>query len=361
VRVRDLHTGEEIEVASRQVINATGVWTDDVQHLVGERGKFKVRASKGVHLVVPRDRIQLDTGLILRTEKSVLFVIPWGRHWIIGTTDNDWELDKAHPAASSSDIDYILEHVNAVVASPLTHEDVEGVYAGLRPLLAEESEGTSQLSREHSVASPAPGLVSVAGGKYTTYRVMGRDAVDAAVRGLDAKVPPSATATTPLVGADGYQVLWNQRNRLAAEAGLHVARIEHLLRRYGSEIHGLLAEIARDPSLGEPLEGADDYLRAEVRYAASHEGALHLDDVLARRTRISIETFDRGLTAAEPAGRLMGDALEWTDDQVEREVDLYRQRVAAERDSQTKVDDQSADVARTAVPDAYSTAQAAAG
>jgi glycerol-3-phosphate dehydrogenase len=361
VRVRDLHTGEEIEVASRQVINATGVWTDDVQHLVGERGKFKVRASKGVHLVVPRDRIQLDTGLILRTEKSVLFVIPWGRHWIIGTTDNDWELDKAHPAASSSDIDYILEHVNAVVASPLTHEDVEGVYAGLRPLLAEESEGTSQLSREHSVASPAPGLVSVAGGKYTTYRVMGRDAVDAAVRGLDAKVPPSATATTPLVGADGYQVLWNQRNRLAAEAGLHVARIEHLLRRYGSEIHGLLAEIARDPSLGEPLEGADDYLRAEVRYAASHEGALHLDDVLARRTRISIETFDRGLTAAEPAGRLMGEALEWTDDQVEREVDLYRQRVAAERDSQTKADDQSADVARTAVPDAYSTAQAAAG
>jgi glycerol-3-phosphate dehydrogenase len=360
VRVRDLHSGEEIEVHSRQVINATGVWTDDVQHLVGERGKFKVRASKGIHLVVPRDRIQLDTGLILQTEKSVLFVIPWGRHWIIGTTDNDWELDKAHPAASSSDIDYVLEHVNAVLTSPLTHEDVEGVYAGLRPLLSHESEGTSQLSREHTVASPAPGLVSVAGGKYTTYRVMGRDAVDAAVRGLDDRVPPSATATTPLVGADGYQVLWNQRNRLAREAGLHVARIEHLLRRYGSVIHDLLAEIARDPDLGLPLEGADDYLRAEARYASSHEGALHLDDVLARRTRISIETFDRGLTAAEPAARLMGDALEWTDEQVDREVDLYRQRVAAERDSQTKPDDQAADVARTAVPDAYSTAQPAA-
>ena len=198
-------------MAAREVINATGVWTDDVQHLVGERGKFKVRASKGVHIVVPRDRVQLDTGLILRTEKSVLFVIPWGRHWIIGTTDTDWELDKAHPAASARDIDYVLEHVNKVLASPLTHEDVEGVYAGLRPLLAEESEGTSQLSREHSVASPAPGLVSVAGGKYTTYRVMGRDAVDAAVRGLDEKVPPSATQVTPLLGAEGYRVLWNQR------------------------------------------------------------------------------------------------------------------------------------------------------
>jgi glycerol-3-phosphate dehydrogenase len=151
VRVRDLHTGEEIEVASRQVINATGVWTDDVQHLVGERGKFKVRASKGVHLVVPRDRIQLDTGLILRTEKSVLFVIPWGRHWIIGTTDNDWELDKAHPAASSSDIDYILEHVNAVVASPLTWRVSTPAFARCWPRRAR-----ARASCRESTRSPPP-------------------------------------------------------------------------------------------------------------------------------------------------------------------------------------------------------------
>ncbi len=115
VRVRDEAGGDEFEVRAREVVNATGVWTDDLQHLVGERGKFKVRASKGIHLVVPKDRMQLDTGLILRTEKSVLFVIPWGRHWIVGTTDTDWELDKAHPAASSTDIDYVLEHVNAVL------------------------------------------------------------------------------------------------------------------------------------------------------------------------------------------------------------------------------------------------------
>ena len=142
VRIKDLRADREIEVRSPHVINATGVWTDDVQQLVGERGKFNVRASKGVHLVVPRDRLQLDTGLILRTETSVLFVIPWGRHWIVGTTDTDWELDKAHPAACSTDIDYILERVNRVLAQPLTREDVEGVYAGLRPLLAGESEST---------------------------------------------------------------------------------------------------------------------------------------------------------------------------------------------------------------------------
>ena len=121
----------------------------------------------------------------------MLFIIPWGRHWIIGTTDTDWSLEKAHPAASSSDIDYLLEHVNSVISSPLTREDVEGVYAGLRPLLSGESESTSKLSREHVVGHPVPGLVVVAGGKYTTYRVMAADAVDEAVRGLDARVPDS--------------------------------------------------------------------------------------------------------------------------------------------------------------------------
>jgi glycerol-3-phosphate dehydrogenase len=351
VRVLDDLADEEFDVQARQVINATGVWTDDIQHLVGERGKFKVRASKGIHLLVPRDRVQIDSGLILRTEKSVLFVIPWGRHWIIGTTDTDWELDKAHPAASASDIDYVLEHVNAVLSQPLTHADVEGVYAGLRPLLTGESEGTSQLSREHTVAVPVPGMVAVAGGKYTTYRVMARDAVDAAAHGLDAAVPPSATHVTPLVGAEGYQVLWNGRRRLAAESGLHLARIEHLLQRYGSRIGELLDEVARRPELGKPLDGTEDYLCVEAWYAAAHEGAHHLDDVLARRTRISIETFDRGLTSAEPAARLMGEVLGWSEAQIAREVEVYNARVAAERESQEQPDDQAADAARTRAPE----------
>jgi glycerol-3-phosphate dehydrogenase len=352
VRVRDGESGEEIEVRARQVVNATGVWTDDVQHLVGERGKFRVRASKGVHLVVPRDRVQLDTGLILRTETSVLFVIPWGRHWIIGTTDTDWELDKQHPAASAKDIDYLLEHLNHVLDQPLRHEDVEGVYAGLRPLLTGESESTSQLSREHMVAVPVPGLVAVGGGKYTTYRVMARDAVDAAAHGLDAAVPPSATHMTPLLGAEGYHVLWNGRHRLAAESGLHPARIEHLLHRYGSLIHDLLALVHDRPELGKPLPGADDYLAVEALHAASHEGAMHVDDVLTRRTRISIETWDRGVTAAEPVARLMAEVLGWSEDDITREVDRYHGRVASERESQRQPDDRAADAARLEGPDA---------
>jgi glycerol-3-phosphate dehydrogenase len=351
VRVCDEQGSGVLSVRAREVVNATGVWTDDVQGLVGERGKFKVRASKGVHLVVPRDRMQLDTGLILRTETSVLFVIPWGRHWIIGTTDTDWELDKAHPAASSTDIDYVLERVNAVLSQPLTREDVEGVYAGLRPLLTGESESTSQLSREHTVAVPVPGLVAVAGGKYTTYRIMARDTIDAIARGLDRSVPPSATHVTPLLGADGFQALWNRRERLAASSGLHVARIEHLLRRYGTRIGDLLAEVGARPELGEPLAGADDYLAVEVRYACTHEGALHLDDVLTRRTRISIETWDRGLEAASHAARLMAEVLGWDDATTASEVEIYGARVAAERRSQEQADDRAADLERTSAPD----------
>ena len=185
--------------------------------MVTDRGQLKVRASKGIHLVVPRDRFQSTVGLILRTEKSVLFVIPWGRHWIIGTTDTDWHLDKAHPAASSKDIDYILEHVNKVLKRPLTREDVEGVYAGLRPLLAGENDSTAKLSREHVVAHPVPGLVVVAGGKWTTYRVMAKDAVDEATRSMDERVPPSCTETIPLLGASGFKAAWNRRSRTAEE------------------------------------------------------------------------------------------------------------------------------------------------
>ncbi|MBO0873489.1 MAG: glycerol-3-phosphate dehydrogenase/oxidase, partial [Pseudonocardia sp.] len=256
VEVHDLETGATIPARARVVINATGVWTDDTQRLTGERGRFHVRPSKGVHLVVPRDRINSETGLILRTEKSVLFVIPWQRHWIIGTTDTDWALHKAHPAASAGDIDYLLGEVNAVLTEPLGHDDVEGVYAGLRPLLSGRSESTAKLGREHAVATPAPGLVVVAGGKFTTYRTMARDAVTVASHELGTRVPPSCTEDVPLLGADGLPALRNRSAALAARARLHPARIEHLLGRYGSLIEEVLDLVAADPSLGAPLAGA---------------------------------------------------------------------------------------------------------
>ncbi len=351
VRAVDLESGRQLQIRAQQVVNATGVWSDDVQAMVGGRGVINIRASKGVHLVVPRDRIQSRTGIIMRTPSSVLFIIPWGRHWIVGTTDTDWSLDKAHPAASRADIDYVLAQVNRVLAVPLSREDVAGVYAGLRPLLAGESESTSRLSREHVVAHPVPGLVMIAGGKYTTYRLMARDAVDAVVHGLDWRVPDSCTHEVPLAGADGYVPLWNGRHRLARSSGLHVARIEHLLRRYGALATELLDMIATDPELGRPLTGADDYLRAEISYAASHEGARHLDDVLVRRAHISIETWDRGLSAATEAAGLMAGPLGWDERQVAREVGYYEAMIAAERASQEAPTDQAADALLLDAPD----------
>lgn len=350
-RVRDVETGEQIDVRASSVVLCTGVWTDQVESLAGTRGRFNVRASKGVHLVVARDLIASESGLILRTPSSVLFVIPWGNHWIIGTTDTDWDLDKAHPAASQSDIDYLLGQINSVLVRPLRQEDVEGVFAGLRPLLSGESEETSQLSREHAVARPLPGLVSVAGGKYTTYRVMAADAIDAIGEDLDRPLPESVTRDTPLLGADGYAALMNHASELAEEYDLPVWRIKRLLNRYGSMIEEVLEPIAENPSLREPLPGGDEYLAAEARYAATHEGALHLDDVLTRRTRLSIETRDRGTACAPAVAELIGPVLGWSAEQRRAEVEVYEARVRAERDSQAAADDTSADAARLLAPD----------
>jgi glycerol-3-phosphate dehydrogenase len=351
VDVRDLESGRTLTIRAKQTINATGVWIDELQQMLGGRGQFQVRASKGIHLVVPRNRINSMTGLITRTEKSLLFIIPWGSHWIIGTTDTDWQLDRAHPAASQADIDYLLHHANTLLADPLTRDDVVGVYAGLRPLLAGESDSTSKLSREHAVASPVRGLVTIAGGKYTTYRVMAKDAVDAAVRELDLKVPASCTEDVPLLGADGYYALWNARPLLVHETGLRDFQVEHLLNRYGSLLPELLDMIKSSPELAHPLEGAPEYLKIEAVYAALHEGALHLDDILARRTRISIETWDRGLAAAPEVARLVAPILNWEPADVDREVEHYQKRVAAERESQDQPDDLSADAARLGAPD----------
>jgi len=352
VRVRDSEDGAITEVRGHVVVNATGVWTDEIQALSKQRGRFQIRASKGVHVVVPRDRIVSDVAIILRTEKSVMFVIPWGSHWIIGTTDTDWDLDLAHPAATKADIDYILGTVNTVLATPLTHADIDGVYAGLRPLLAGESEETSKLSREHAVAVPAPGLVAIAGGKYTTYRVMAADAIDAAAQFTPARVAPSITEKVSLLGADGYFALVNQVEHVAALKGLHPYRVRHLLDRYGSLIGDVLELAAENPGLLSPIKEAPGYLKVEALYAVTAEGALHLEDILARRMRISIEYPHRGVDCAREVADVVAPVLGWTAEDVEREVANYTARVEAEILSQAQPDDVSADELRASAPEA---------
>ncbi|HSA39645.1 MAG TPA: glycerol-3-phosphate dehydrogenase/oxidase [Mycobacterium sp.] len=352
VRVRDSEDGAVTEVRGHVVINATGVWTDEIQALSRQRGRFRVRASKGVHIVVPRDRIVSEVAINLRTEKSVLFVIPWGTHWIIGTTDTDWNLDLAHPPATKADIDYILDQVNRVLVTPLNHDDIDGVYAGLRPLLAGESDETSKLSREHAVAIAAPGLVAIAGGKYTTYRVMAADAIDAAAEFVPTRVAPSITEKVPLVGADGYFALVNQTQHVGEPFGLHPYRVRHLLDRYGSLIGDVLELAGADPELLEPITAAPVYLKVEAAYAAAAEGALHLEDILSRRMRISIEYPHRGVDCAREVAQIVAPILGWSEADIDREVAGYTARVEAEVLSQAQPDDESADALRVAAPEA---------
>ena len=344
IRASDLLTGAALQIAARHVVLATGAWTGRSD---GAGSDLRVRPSKGVHILVPRGRIAMDTGLLTRTEKSVLFVIPWGEHWLIGDTDTEWPFDPSNPVASRADIDYLLAKVNHMLREPLTAADIEGVFAGLRPLVAAAaSAATTKLSREHAVRSPAPGLSVIAGGKYTTYRVMARDLIDVAARDLSAgdgtPVPASRTQDVPLCGADGYRQMWEAREQIATSAGLPVAQIERLLGRYGSELTGLLALMADRSALKEPVPGAGPYLGAEIVYACSHEGAVHLDDVLSRRTRIRIEVRDRGAGAARHAGELMAAELGWDQARKAGEIDSYLDMVAADLAAEAMPDDLSA-------------------
>ncbi len=349
--VRDLETGRDYTVRAGVVVNATGVWTDEMQSLLGEEGEFTVRASKGIHILVPRDRIKAKVGMILRTPTSVLFTIPWHHHWIIGTTDTDYELDKTDPTASAEDIEYVLGQANRVLKQKLTKDDIVGTYAGLRPLVAGNADSTAKLSREHLVIETAPGMIVVAGGKYTTYRVMAEDTIDEALRSIGKQAGPCVTKDIPIIGVDGYQASWNRRELLAEKKGLHVARIEHLLKRYGSLAEDVLALGEEDASLLEAIPGADDYLKAEIVYSTREEGALHLEDVLVRRTHINIEVQDRGAEAAPTVAGLMAAELGWDDSHREQELQAYLQRVEAELKANAAPSDEEAQEARLEAPD----------
>jgi glycerol-3-phosphate dehydrogenase len=337
-RVRDEETGREIEVRAEAVVICAGVWTDLVHEMGGVKAGYKVRMSKGVHIVVPRAAVDASTGMIVRSDKSVLFFIPWGDHWIVGTTDTDWSGERAEPAPSEDDVEYILTAANRVLARPLTRADVIGVYAGLRPLIdpaaGNGGKPTTKLSREHVVDVPVPGLASIAGGKFTTYRLMARDVVDAAVADfgrLGREVPGSVTDQVPLLGADGLAAVQAGALRLAEDYGVTQASVEHLLGRYGALAEDVLSLVRVDPGLGRPLAEGHPYLRAEVTYAVTHENALHVEDVLMRRTRLFIEAADGGAGAAADVAAIMGRLLGWSRRRRTAETRRYLDLLEAER------------------------------
>ena len=346
VRARDEISGEEFDIHARRTILAGGVWTEEQQDLAKADAGLKVLASKGVHITVAEDKIKADpnTGIISKTEKSVLFVIPWEGYWVIGTTDTPWNEDVDAPVATSQDIDYLLEHANAILADKLTRDDVIGVYSGLRPLLqpvAKEGQASTKVSREHTVMEVEPALAAIAGGKFTTYRVMAEDAVDF-VLGDDAKDRRSLTESVPLLGAQGVGALRRGQAGIAEKYGWDEDRVKRLIRRYGTLIEDLLDLVDEDSELGQPLEGAERYLRVEAHYAAAAEGAVHLSDILERRMRLNYEAADRGKNAAEAVAAIVAPVLGWDADRQSAEVEKFNAHVDAQVAAESTDDDASA-------------------
>ena len=331
VNARDLVSGERIAIKATVTVMCAGVWSDELHANFDLKAGYNVTMSKGVHIVLPGSAIKSDAGIILKTPVSVLFIIPWADKWIVGTTDTPYTGDRAEPFANREDVQYIVDQANRVLTPQIKIDEIIGVYAGLRPLVANnKGSATTKLSREHTVDRPAPGFVSIAGGKYTTYRIMGRDVIDLAVNELRKLSPESVTEKLPLIGADGYFALVQQIEAIADESGLDSQTVTHLLNRYGSLISEILDLIKADPSLAKKLDADLPYLKAEIYYAVSHEGARSVDDVISRRTRISFEAHNQGLDLADAIAEIIAPVLDWSTTERKASVAAYELLVERE-------------------------------
>ena len=336
--------GTSIDVAARTIVNACGVWADDVRALDEGSHPGSIRPAKGVHITLPWHLVGNDIAVIIpvRRDKRSLFLVPWGplgdgtfRHVYVGTTDTDDHGSLDEPLTDGDDIDYLLEALNDALDTstrrPITRDDITGTWAGLRPLVnvalgptGDHAGATKDLSRRHQIAVSATGVVTVTGGKLTTYREMAADAVDAVRDALPrGSMKHRSTRRLRLSGAP-------RSSHPGVRDGTDAHLDAHLARRYGSHADEVRALVAFDASLGEPLVAGLPYLRAEAVYAARHEMATTLDDVLARRTRAHLLDRAATLTAAADVAALMQAELGWSDDETARQVDRYAAMCAAE-------------------------------
>jgi glycerol-3-phosphate dehydrogenase len=322
-RVEDDMGGAALDVRARVVIDATGVWGADPSSPLS--GGTRLLPSRGAHLVVPRDRIPSDVGLTIRVPGKVVFLVPWPHFWLIGTTDAPYDGPIDRPAAGHDEVDELLAAVNRVLDVDLTRSDLVGTYAGLRPLIAPAGGGsTVTASREHRVVVERNGLVRVSGGKYTTYRQMAEETVDAAltVLGERAKNRPSRTATRRLIGAADRPELDALATRLAAEASLDGAVAARLVARHGTQAEAVV-QLGRECGWLARLVDGEDHLEAEVAWAGRNELALSVDDVLSRRMRLAQELPDRGAAVAPRVAAILGTELGWDDARQRAEVQSY--------------------------------------
>ena len=340
--VHDKVNGHEITIRARHVINATGIFSEQLEALSGEEPQVKIVPSKGIHLVFSRKDLDIgDSAIVLpeTDDKRILFVVPWESRAILGTTDTgSGDLD--NPTSSPEDVKYLLDHLNRYLSVNLTTDDIVSTYAGYRPLVKPRKEGQGQssakLSRTHVVLQSSTGLVTIVGGKLTTYRLMAQDTVDILSKRDNTK-PVHPTESLPLHGSAGWPILQKELAYKGTALGLDTDAIVHLGHSYGTGASTLLDLISDNPSLAERLIEDLPYLKAEVIYACRQEMAMTPYDILARRTSITLEDRDRGLGVVKDVATLMAQELHWTSDQTKTMIDAYHAPIQQQIDAEVGV------------------------
>ncbi len=335
--------GEPFTIRTRSVVNAAGVWSDEVRTLDEGTDPDSIRPAKGIHITVPWNKVRNRIAAVVPVpgDKRSVFVIPNGDLTYIGTTDTDYDGPVDDPQCTAEDVAYLLSAINGACSEPITTADVVGTWAGLRPLVKSSGSGhtsgrTADLSRRHKVAVSDSGVVTITGGKLTTYREMAADTVDEVIESVLARRPGfagyggSTTTDLPLRGAAGHDTVHRAAEVYPAVAPEH---LDHLAGRYGGEARVLMAAVQSDPSLGEPLVPGLPYLRAEAVFAVRHEMARSVDDVLSRRTRARLLGRDDSAAAADAVAELIAAELGWDAAQAAASAAAYRASVEHERDA----------------------------
>ena len=329
--VEDSLTANMFEVSAKRIVVAAGVWADHVESLAQHRAEPRLRPSKGVHLVFPREAIPTtDAGAFIpdAERKRMLFVIPWLDHVLVGTTDDAYEGSLDHPSVEEADRAYCIDALNANFSLELTEDDITGAYAGLRPLVVGERDATADLSRRHAVYEIAPGITGITGGKLTTYRRMALDVVDKVANELG--VQTKSRTRWIRLGSRDVDALRAAVVRRCRTAGLGLDVADSLVRGYGDRALDVLA-IAHDEDLTERLVGGSASITAEVAYCVRAEMATHLSDVLSRRTRLALIDSGAGVGGGANAAQVMGSEYSWSRRETRRQIDAHRSEVAAER------------------------------
>ncbi len=340
--IRDRFSNQEFTIQARHIINATGVFSEEMESLTGSEPEVSVEPSKGVHLVLSREQVKLDDFAVVLPEtddRRILFIVPWGSRVIFGTTDTG-SGDLNHPLATGKDVSYLLEHLNRYLSINLTTDDIISAYAGYRPLVRPgrgSKHSPAKLSRTHAVLESQSGLVTIVGGKLTTYRRMAQDTVDVLSR-RDKVAPIHPTEQLLLYGGTGWAEARHQLQVKGASLGLSAKTITHLAKSYGVEAQQVLKLIEDDASLAQPLIEELPYLRAEVVHACRAEMAMTPYDVLARRTSITLEDYHRGLNVVGTVAELMAKELGWSPEQQQMLTEEFQAAIGEELAAETSLE-----------------------